>query len=149
MSAIDFHTHIDDTVAYACRLLRKVVSLGNRVQVRASAPTLDRLDVALWTFSPLAFLTHARWGQGGSVVRRSSVLLMNSDDALIEAQSVAGHTGVLVNVGTDFDPQSPWVSGFDRVVEIVGLSDSELTLARQRYRQYRDHGAHDLKLHQR
>ncbi len=152
MSTIDFHTHLADPVTYACRLLRKAVGAGQRVQVRASAQVLARLDVALWTFSPLDFVAHASTSAPASVQNRSPVLLVDTNAAPIPFDvDPENSRGVLVTMTPDFDALAPWVGSHPRVIELVGDSEPELAAARLRYKQYRSQpgSMHTLALHDR
>ena len=60
MSAIEFHTGVDEPLAYACRLLRKASRQRARVAVVGPASTMERLDTLLWTFEATSFVAHRR-----------------------------------------------------------------------------------------
>jgi DNA polymerase IIIc chi subunit len=63
---VEFHTGLDDKLDFACRLLRKSQSGSAPVVVAGEASRLDRLDVALWTFDALSFVSHARLRAGAA-----------------------------------------------------------------------------------
>lgn len=152
MSTVDFHTHLADPIGYACRLLRKAVRSGQRVQLRAPAAMIARLDVALWTFSPLEFVAHAGEAASPAVQARSPVLLLDADAPPLGCDvGAVDARGVLVNMATPIDAGADWVCSHPRVIELVGNSEAELGAARQRYKQYRAHPQklHTLNIHER
>jgi DNA polymerase-3 subunit chi len=136
VSEIAFHFNVADREAHACRLLRKVCALGHRVVVVGPREELARLDVALWTFAPLEFLTHC-WAQSPTLVREASSVVLASD-------TVDGSgRDVLLNLGGDIP------AGFEnypKVVEIVPSDDDGRSQARERWRHYTRTG-HTLVRH--
>jgi len=126
MTQIEFHFNATDRMAYACRLLRKAVSQGQRLFVVAELGFLTRLDHALWAVSPHDFVSHC-WGtQEGVVLARSSVILAP------ELMALSGVT-TAVNLG----PQVPAnFDQFERVIEVVSDDPSERAEARVRWKQY-------------
>lgn len=128
MTRVDFHTHVTDRQAYACRLARKVYLAGQTLVVVADADELRAFDQALWTFAPLEFVPHCFVRD--EVADRTPVVLATPEE---EAQ----HHQVLLNLGgvvpTHF-------ARFERVLEIVGETPEQLAGARERYRFYRDRG---------
>lgn len=133
MTSIAFHTGVADKVDYACRLLRKASRQGFRVRVTGSAPDLDLLDRALWTFEPREFVAHARLPAGGQAVGALSptpVWLCEPADAWPAGLAPAP---VLVNLGPD---PAPGVADHERVVEIVCTDDADRRSGRQRWRAY-------------
>jgi len=137
---VEFHSGVADKLAYSCRLLRKAQAIQSRVAVCGPGELLDRLDAALWTFDALSFLPHARLRQGATVppaLARTPVWLV--DDA-----REAPHREVLVNLGAELAPQ--WHT-YARVVEVVQADDADRRSGRERWRQYSQAGAVDLKHH--
>ena len=137
MTAIAFHTGIDDPVAYACRLLRKALRQGRRVVVCAEAATLDLLDKALWTFDPQDFVPHLRLRPGqraGAVLERTPIWLVEPG---AETEAPGHEQAVWVRLGPLPALQEP---AAERVVEIIGLDDDERRQARQRWRAYETAG---------
>ena len=140
MTEVAFHFNAPDRVAYACRLLRKAVSSGAKLVVTGPPDTLQQLDGALWTFSPIDFVPHCFLESPSYVVAASPVILAVSTRS-------APHQQVLLNLG-------PQVAGgferFERVIELVGLDDEDRQLARNRWKHYADCGyaitRHDLAL---
>ena len=140
MTAVAFHFNAPDRVAYACRLLRKAVSSGAKLVVTGVPDTLQRLDVALWTLSPVDFVPHCHLESDARIVAASPVILAASTSSL-------PHRQILLNLD-DLVPAG--FDRFDRVIEIVGLDDEDRQRARVRWKHYADQGytitRHDLNL---
>jgi DNA polymerase-3 subunit chi len=140
VTEVAFHFNAPDRVAYACRLLRKAVGSGARVVVTGLADTLQQLDIALWTFSPIDFVPHCQLPSDAHIVAASPVILTTTTDAV-------PHCQVLLNLG----PLVPdGLAQFQRVIEIVTLDDDDRQIARKRWKQYADQGyaitRHNLNL---
>jgi DNA polymerase-3 subunit chi len=124
---------------YACRLAEKAVGQNTDVLINVpSAADAARLDELLWTFSQGSFLPHrlltdtAREDQGERV--------------LIGCGTVpeAGPWDLLINL-TDELPE--FFSQFQRVAELIGITEDSKAAGRERFRYYRDRG-YDLHTHQ-
>lgn len=138
MTEIAFHFNAPDRLAYACRLLRKAVSSGAKLVVTGQSDTLQQLDAALWTLSPMDFVPHCFLESEPHVVTASSVILAASTESVPLRQ-------VLVNLG----PAVPnGFEHFDRLIEVVGLDDEDRQVARDRWKHYAERGfvitRHDL-----
>ena len=140
MTEVAFHFNAPDSLAYACRLLRKAVGSGAKVVVTGPAETLQELDALLWTFSATDFVPHCLADSEAHVVAASPVVL---------ATSIASpaHQQVLLNLGR-LVPEG--FDRFERVIELVGQDEQDRQLARARWKQYTDRGyaitRHDLTL---
>jgi DNA polymerase-3 subunit chi len=136
MTEVEFHTGVSEPLAFACRLLRKAVRQGVRVQVTAPPETLAALDKLLWTFEERDFVPHARVpGVPAGVAQRTPLWLSPSVQTLDAPR-------VLVNLGADKpDAAAP----VDRVIEIVAAEDAEG--GRERWRAYKAQGL-AIKHHQ-
>ncbi len=128
MTRIDFHTHVDDRLGYACRLTRKVYTAGKQVVVLGDRADLAALDTALWTFSALEFIPHCMATDPLAAV--TPVVL--TDDA-----DNAPHHTVLLNLRADVPAN---FARFERLLELVGDAPQALDAGRERYRFYRDRG---------
>jgi DNA polymerase-3 subunit chi len=137
MTQVTFHVNTPDTTAYACRLLRKATGLGARVVVTGKAAALERLDVALWSFSALEFVPHCRDNAPHSVLQASPIVIAHDGPGSVNAQ-------VLLHLG---GPAPEPVAQFEKLIEVVGTGTAELQEARQRWRQYAQQG-HALTLHE-
>ncbi|MBM3407751.1 MAG: DNA polymerase III subunit chi [Betaproteobacteria bacterium] len=137
MTRVDFHFNAPDRLQYGCRLVRKVHRSGARILVWCEdALELQRFDQLLWTFSDADFIPH--------VV--ASDPLAAETPVLLAAEPVdLPHHEVLVNLGRQTPPM---FSRFDRLIEVVSGNDDDRSLARERWRFYKDRGyplnAHDL-----
>ena len=125
---VEFHSGVADKLGSACRFLRKAQDAGATVVVCGDGVTLDRLDVTLWTFEPLAFVAHTR-------VRGTDVPF-----APAPAQAWLADNGrsvacreVLLNLGP---AMAPGWEEFARVVEIVSAEPADADAGRGRWRQY-------------
>jgi len=136
MARIEFHFNAPALVPYACRLLRKVQGRGLRAQVVGHATTLAQLDQALWTFTPLDFLTHCQAQAPAPILEASGVLLA-------EAPVTGWHRQVLINLGEQV-PEN--FEGFERIIDVVSVDDLHLAQGLQRWRQYASLG-HELLRH--
>ncbi len=137
MTRVDFHFNALDRLQYGCRLVRKVHRSGARILVWCEDPVaLAQFDQMLWTFSDADFIPH--------VV--ASNLLAPETPVLLTAEAIeTSHHEVLVNLGRQTPPM---FSRFDRLIEVVSGDDEDRSLARDRWRFYKDRGyplnAHDL-----
>ena len=140
MTEVAFHFNAPDSLAYACRLLRKAVGSGAKVVVTGPPDTLRELDALLWTFSATDFVPHCLADSEAHVVAASPVVLATSI-ASTAHQQVLLNLGRLVPEGFD---------RFERVIELVGQDEQQRQLARARWKQYTDRGyaitRHDLTL---
>ncbi len=137
---VDFHSGVGDKLGHACRLLRKAVRQGARVQVRGEAEELDRLDQALWAFDPHEFVPHLRWRSADAppaALHRTPVWLVASTAAWPEALA---RPGVLVNLGPHAPAAGELPAEITRVIEIVGQDPADVEAARQRWRHYLQRG---------
>jgi DNA polymerase-3 subunit chi len=137
---VDFHSGVTDKLGHACRLLRKAVRQGARVQVCGDAHELDALDQALWTFDPQDFIPHLRWRTHDApppALHRTPVWLVETGQPWPDGLA---RPAVLVNLGPQ-PPQAPDLSpAVARVVEIVGHDPAEVEAGRRRWRHYAQRG---------
>ncbi len=128
MTGITFHVNLADRLGYACRLLRKAAGGGARVVVTGPQAELRALDTALWTFSAPDFLPH------GMADALTPAVLARTPIVLAASASQAPHREVLVNL----DESVP--EGFERLIELVSVDESQLRQARTRWKHYADRG---------
>ncbi|KNH04681.1 DNA polymerase III chi subunit [Candidatus Burkholderia brachyanthoides] len=128
MTRIDFHTNVGDPLAYACRLARKAYANGRALVVLAEARRLAAFDEQLWTFASLEFVPHCM---------AKSPLAQDTPVVLASNLGDAPHHQVLVNLGAPVPAQ---FARFERLIEIVGNDEEELSAGRERFRFYRDRG---------
>lgn len=142
MTEVNFHHGAADPLAYACRLLHKAHQRGARAAVTGPADWLADLDVALWTFEPLAFVPHARLRAGETPPPR----LAPTPIWLLERAVDAPHHEVLVNLGPEI---ASGFESFERLFEIVGRDEPDRLAGRQRWRHLESRGyeirSHDVR----
>lgn len=140
MLRLEFHTGIEDPLAYCCRLLRKAYRQRLKVLVCGESEQLNRLDTLLWTFEQLEFVPHARL-RGGE--RPDPALLGHTPIWLADAAAAWPQADVVVNLGEQpvADP-----SRFGRIVEIVGRDADAVVAGRLRWRHYADQGLSPQKV---
>jgi DNA polymerase-3 subunit chi len=113
----------------ACRLIDKAYRQGLGIYVHVADPaTVTELDELLWTFRQGSFVPHVALAQEDGV----SPVRVGCD-----AEPPARLSDVLVNLS---DQIPLFFSRFERVVEIVGVSEAQRASGRERYRFYRDRG---------
>jgi DNA polymerase III subunit chi len=128
MTAVEFHTGIDDKVAYACRLLRKAYRKGVRLLVTGPAPLLATLDRDLWTFADRDFIPHLRLPPGPLPPAAARTPIW-----LVDGELPTSAPGVLVNLGAAAPPEP---TRFERIIEVISTDASDLQPGRERWRAY-------------
>lgn len=138
MSRVDFYHDADDKFTVAARLAQKAVTAGLRLLISTpDAETANLIDRVLWTFSPPSFVPHAR----------TNTPLDRESPVVIACEPLSKHTqtyDVLINLGNTLPDTT---EGFDRIIEIVSRNDTDKSLARTRFRAYRELGC-ELVAHQ-
>lgn len=141
MTEVAFHFNAPDKLNYACRFLRKAFNSGAKVMVCAHSRVLHELDVALWSLSPTDFVAHCLLDAPTHVLSRSPIVLS------ADVSSITGvpHHDVLLNLGDDI-PSG--FEKFERVIELVTMSEDDRERARARWKTYASKGynlvRHDL-----
>lgn len=127
MTRIDFHTNVPDKLAYACRLVRKAYTAGNRIVLMMDdAAQLAELDAMMWTFSATDFLPHVP--AGDALASATPIILADSDSAELP------HHDLLVNLSRRVPAG---VDSFQRVIEVVSSDEADAAAGRQRYVAYK------------
>ncbi|MBA5686556.1 DNA polymerase III subunit chi [Rugamonas apoptosis] len=127
MTRIDFHTNVPDKLAYACRLVRKAYTAGNRIVLMTDdAAQLAELDAMMWTFSATDFLPHVP--AGDALASATPIILADSDSAELP------HHDLLVNLSRRVPAG---VDSFRRVIEVVSSDEADAAAGRQRYVAYK------------
>lgn len=135
MTAIDFYTHVADRLEVAARLVAKAFVQHGSVRVLTpDAATTEDLDRRLWLKPPIAFLPHCR--VSSALAGETPIWVDHVDDH-------PGPAAVLINLRAE--PPS-FFSRFERLVEIVGIDQTDAAAGRARFRFYRERG-YELRTH--
>jgi DNA polymerase-3 subunit chi len=135
MTSIDFYTHVADRLEVAARLVAKAFVQHGSVRVLTpDAATTEDLDRRLWLKPPIAFLPHCR--VGSALAGETPIWVDHVDDH-------PGPAAVLINLQAE--PPS-FFSRFERLVEIVGIDQTDVAAARARFRFYRERG-YEMRTH--
>jgi DNA polymerase-3 subunit chi len=137
MTQIDFYTHVEDKLRTACRLAAKAFSHELRVMVFCpDADTAGRVDHLLWTTPAIGFIPHCLARDPLAAV---TPIVIDHDGA------EPAHDQILLNLRSEWPP---FFSRFQRLIEIVSIDEDDRSLARERFKFYRDRGyemrTHDL-----
>src|SRR5262245_9540129 len=137
MTRIDFYSNAEPRLQLAGQLVARAVREQMQVVVFAPDPNTARaLDKLLWTYQAIGFVPHCL---AGDPLSPETPVVIASDD------SEPPHHRVLLNL---HEESPPAFSRFERLIEIVGMDDSDKQRARTRFRFYRDRGYeiqhHDL-----
>lgn len=124
MTRVDFYVGQEGSRRdlIACRLAEIAYQRGHRVLIVTPKETLADLDALLWTFAAGSFVPHGFHGQ---------------DEPVLLAATETGEADVLITLTPDL-PQH--LADFDRIIEIVGGSETERSASRPRFRYYREKG---------
>lgn len=141
MTQIDFYFNAVDKVQLSARLGSKAVGqfLSGTPLTRMFLYTPDeattlRVQAALWSANPTAFLPNCRTAQ---VLSAETPLIV---DCHAEALP---HDEVLLNLCAQ---HPPFFSRFHRLIEVVGTREDDKAAARERFRFYRDRG-YEIRSH--
>ena len=138
MTRIDFYSNAADKLVTACRIVAKGYALKNRIVVLCpDAETAQRIDRMLWTSPATGFIPHC--GPADPLAAATPVIIDYAGRDLV-------HDQVLVNLTAEWPPH---FGRFERLIEIVTLSEEDKQQARSRFKFYRDRGYelhnHDLR----
>lgn len=129
MTKIDFYIHAEHKLRTACVLSHKAMQAG--VRTTLSFPDEEMLrafDQLLWRYPPTGFVPHCRSDE--VLAPNTPVLLHCGTAALPDHQ-------LLISLHPDI---VPFFSRFERVIELVGLEETDKQQGRSRYKFYRDRG---------
>ncbi|MCP9759738.1 DNA polymerase III subunit chi [Aquitalea sp. S1-19] len=138
MTQIDFYTGVADAPAFACKLTATAYRKGAKLFVLLpDAAALERFSARLWSLSETAFIPHCK--ADDAIASQTPVWLGLSLAACSEDR-------VLLNLGGE-PPADP--AAFSRILEIIGVDEDALAMARTRFRFYRSLGLaiehHDMR----
>lgn len=133
---VEFHSGVSDKLGAACRFLRSAQCAGASVVVCGDDATLERLDIALWTFDPLSFVAHVRVRGNDAAttnLRPQAPAQAPAQAWLADSSRRVSSREVLLNLGPEM--ADGWEE-FARVVEMVSAEPADADAGRARWRQY-------------
>ncbi len=136
---VAFHFNVSEPTDYCCRLLRKAHGRGARVTVTGPRQRLVDIDQQLWALSPTEFVPHAWVDAATEVLMCSPIFLCETLTPPEPGQAPP----MLLNL---FEQIPAGYTQYERVIEVVGLAETERVQARQRWRAY-DQAQHRLTRH--
>ena len=126
---VAFHFNVSEPTDYCCRLLRKAHGRGARVTVTGPRQRLVDIDQQLWALSPTEFGPHAWVDAAAEVLMCSPIVLCETLTPPEPGQAPP----MLLNL---FEQIPAGYTQYERVIEVVGLAETERAQARQRWRAY-------------
>lgn len=130
MTAVDFHSDVQQPLQYAARLVRKAMQRQQALVVLCRNAQMDALDEAIQALEPITLVPACRWDAVPAVQQRSVITLAH------DAHQVAAH-GWLVNLTQD------WPDGFeafDKLIEVIAADDACVQAGRARWQRYKSLG---------
>lgn len=129
MTKVDFYTGTPDKLRTVCQLCQKALRNGLRVIVSTpETDLLQRLDSLMWQHPLTGFIPHCR--PDDEEAEHTPVLLVTEEQRF-------PHHELLISL----HPNTPgYFSRFDRVIEIVGVDETDSAQGRNRFKFYRDRG---------
>ena len=129
MTRIEFFFNVEDKLQKIVELSLNAVSKGRRLFLfTPDATAAERLEHFLWTHPATGFLPNCR---AESVLAGQTSLIVGWHTEPLP------HNDILVNLQNQYPP---FFSRFRRLIELVGLDETDKKQARDRYRFYRDRG---------
>lgn len=130
---VSFYSDAADPLHFACRLIRRALTAGKPVGVCVSHEQANTLDGLIWSFDPLEFIPHRRWGGDASLDP-----CLPGEALLVSDAAQLPHRGLLLNLALDMPSDA---LAFERVLEVVGREPEWVQAGRARYRIYQQSGA--------
>lgn len=132
MTRIDFFFNVENKLAKVAELAEAAFKRGRKVTIYAQhLAHAKELEQTLWTTQATGFVPHCL----------ADHPLASETPIVIDWQSAHVQDDILINLHAQH-PQS--FSRFLRLIEIVGLDETDKAEARQRFKFYRDRG-YELK----
>jgi DNA polymerase III subunit chi len=129
MTKVDFYTGSPDKLRTACQLSHKAMQNGVRTVISVpDAATTDALDKLLWHYPATAFIPHCR--SDAEEAEQMPVVLNLGGEKF-------PHHDLLISLHTEC---VPFLSRFERVIEIISNDAEDSRMGRERFKFYRDRG---------
>lgn len=128
---VDFYlltnTEPEARLLIACRLIEKAYRRDHRVFICCNTQEdAERLDELLWTFKADSFIPHNLQGEGPEPPPPVQIG---------HGPEPRGFDDLLINLS---DVIPPFATRFQRIIEIVDVTDAAKEIGRTHYRTYRD-----------
>lgn len=138
MTRITFYSDLSDKTAFLLHLIQSALEKRRRVTVLAETETAARaLSDYLWQTKPITFLPNVLAGHG--LAEQTPVIVDWQEQHFTQDD-------ILINCAT----RQPTLFGrFQQLIELVGEAEADKTIARARFRFYRDRGYDIQHIHQR
>jgi len=136
--SVEFHTGVPDTLAFACRLMRKAYRRGFTVLCLVPPDRLEALDRQLWTFAERDFVPHVRLDSAASRhAARTPIWLAT---ALLTPTPAQAARDVVLSLGGTTPVTAMGEGDTPRLIELVGADAQEVERGRALWRQYKAAG---------
>lgn len=126
--SVMFHVNVTDVPAYTARLLRKAYQQSARTQVLMGAHSSEHLSELLWSLNDADFIPHGIYDRERFEREASRTPIW-----LDHSTSPTALCPVIVNLSEHTVAPSDTLS---KVIEVVGMDEPSVRLARQRWRHY-------------
>ena len=125
-----YHVTVGEPEKTAAKLLEKVLAAGLRAHVYVSSKERqEQIDTLFWTYQSASFLPHGTLDKGDA-----------KDHPILITQDLNNHNGAKVLVPLDCLPDNN-LGDYDRCLDLFdGNNGDSLTLARNRWKAYKDAG---------
>jgi DNA polymerase-3 subunit chi len=139
VTEILFYHHVSDALRFAARLTAQVYGQGRRVRVLTRDPGMTaELSRLLWCQAATGFLPHV--GARHRLAGETPILV----DDLLDHD---GPADVLINL---YPSPPPFFSRFEKLAEIVGDAEDNVSAGRERWKFYATRGylmhKHDMRV---
>ncbi|MFA6061247.1 MAG: DNA polymerase III subunit chi [Gallionella sp.] len=125
MTKVDFYTGSTDKLRTACQLSHKAMQNGLRTVISLpDAASMETLDKLLWHYPDTAFIPH-------SITDTTAPVFLSYNNEQFP------HHDLLISLHNEC---LPFVSRFERAIEIIGTDETDSRSGRERYKFYRDRG---------
>ena len=129
MTRVEFFFNVPDKLAKIAELCGRAIPKGRQITIFTQDDAMSAsMQQMLWQHSAVSFLPSA---YPGSPEQDAVAIIVDSDGKQLLQDDI------LINLKTE---HPPFFSRFKYLVELVGEDDADKSLARARYKFYRDRG---------
>lgn len=135
MTRIDFYFNVEDKLRQVAELAELALARQRQLMIfLPDQPAAERLETVLWTCKPTSFLPHCR---SRHPLAAETPILIDWEGSHLQ------HDDILINMTSE---HPVFFTRFKGLIEVVGTTDTDRELARNRFRFYRDLG-YDIRSH--